>query len=178
VTAIAVYEIETSEADDGTAVSAEYLWNPTSEDAAVNGFIAYHGLHVAGIGAPTVPGRDGVFDRRSIRSDAEPAQRNPERYRQMRDEHGAREHRLVQFSESGSAGPGQAAGAVRTALAASRRFLIIGFGSPLRLTRTTWLGGAFSIGTVTRSGRSELRRSPTGSTAIALPLATSSSLSS
>lgn len=47
-------------------------------------------------------------------------------------------------------GPGQDAGAARTALAASRRFLIIGFGSPLRLTRTTRLGGAPSTGTVTR----------------------------
>lgn len=31
-------------------------------------------------------------------SDAGPAQRNPERYRQIRDQHGAREPRLVQFS--------------------------------------------------------------------------------
>lgn len=39
-----------------------------------------------------------MFDHRSIGSDAEPEQRNPERYRQMRNEHGACEHRLVPFS--------------------------------------------------------------------------------
>ncbi|MFE9446644.1 hypothetical protein ACFYO2_49100 [Streptomyces sp. NPDC006602] len=37
----------------------------------------------------TPPGRSYTRTRPSIGSDAEPAQRNPERYRQMRDEHGA-----------------------------------------------------------------------------------------
>ena len=48
----ALYEIETSEADDGTTVPAESIWIPNSEDAADNGFIAYGGLFVAGTGAP------------------------------------------------------------------------------------------------------------------------------
>ena len=39
----ALYEIETSEADDGTTVPAEGIWTPSSEDAADNGFIAYGG---------------------------------------------------------------------------------------------------------------------------------------
>jgi hypothetical protein len=52
VTATALYEIETSEADDGTTVPAEGIWTPSSEDAADNGFITYNGLYVAGIGAP------------------------------------------------------------------------------------------------------------------------------
>ncbi|WP_031066286.1 hypothetical protein [Streptomyces sp. NRRL F-5527] len=55
-----LYEIETSEADDGTTVPAECLWVPSSEDAADHGFVDYRGLCVAGIGAPngddTYPG--------------------------------------------------------------------------------------------------------------------------
>ncbi|AEY94256.1 hypothetical protein SHJG_p1125 (plasmid) [Streptomyces hygroscopicus subsp. jinggangensis 5008] len=47
-----LYEIETSEADDGTTVPAECFWTPSSEDAADNGFVDYRGLYVAGIGAP------------------------------------------------------------------------------------------------------------------------------
>ncbi|MDX3637003.1 hypothetical protein PV728_43825 [Streptomyces europaeiscabiei] len=47
----ALYEIETSEADDGTMVPAEGIWTP-GEDAADNGFVVYGGLYVAGIGAP------------------------------------------------------------------------------------------------------------------------------
>ncbi|MEU6353177.1 hypothetical protein ABZ896_28275 [Streptomyces sp. NPDC047072] len=48
----ALYAIETSEADDGTTVPTEGIWTPSSEDATDNGFIAYSGLYVAGIGAP------------------------------------------------------------------------------------------------------------------------------
>ncbi len=48
----ALYEIETSEADDGTTFPAAGIWAPSSEDAADNGFITYGGLYVAGIGAP------------------------------------------------------------------------------------------------------------------------------
>ncbi|MGA5364170.1 hypothetical protein [Streptomyces purpurascens] len=51
MTATALYEIETSEADDGTTVPAEGIWTP-GEDAADNGFITYNGLYVAGIEAP------------------------------------------------------------------------------------------------------------------------------
>ncbi|MDX2521653.1 hypothetical protein PV355_42110 [Streptomyces stelliscabiei] len=47
----ALYEIETSEADDGTTVPAEGIWTP-GEDATDNGFVVYRGLYVAGIGAP------------------------------------------------------------------------------------------------------------------------------
>ncbi|MDX3587597.1 hypothetical protein [Streptomyces europaeiscabiei] len=47
----ALYEIETSEADDGTTVPAEGIWTP-GEDAADNGFVVYGGLYVAGLGAP------------------------------------------------------------------------------------------------------------------------------
>ncbi|GDY69075.1 hypothetical protein SAV14893_084680 [Streptomyces avermitilis] len=53
----ALYEIETSETDDGNARLAECLWTPSGEDAADNGFIAYRGLYVAGIGARTTTGR-------------------------------------------------------------------------------------------------------------------------
>ncbi|MDX3696391.1 hypothetical protein PV726_40040 [Streptomyces europaeiscabiei] len=53
----ALDEIETSEADDGTAHPAECLWTPSSEDAADNGFIAYGELYVTGIGAPNDDGR-------------------------------------------------------------------------------------------------------------------------
>ncbi|MES5824843.1 hypothetical protein [Streptomyces sp. RG80] len=49
----ALYEIETSEADDGTTVPAEAIWTPSSEDAADYGFISHGGLYVAGLGAPT-----------------------------------------------------------------------------------------------------------------------------
>lgn len=48
----ALYEIETSEADDGTKVPTEGIWTPNSEDAADNGFIPYRGLYVTGIAAP------------------------------------------------------------------------------------------------------------------------------
>ncbi|MGW0836551.1 hypothetical protein [Streptomyces prunicolor] len=46
----ALYEIETSEADDGTTVPAEAIWTPAGEDATGNGFIVHRGLYVTGIG--------------------------------------------------------------------------------------------------------------------------------
>lgn len=52
MTTTTLYEIETSETDGGTTVPAEGIWTPSSEDAAGNGFIAYGGLYVAGIGTP------------------------------------------------------------------------------------------------------------------------------
>jgi hypothetical protein len=51
VTTTSLYEIETSEADDGRIVPAEGIWTPSSEDAADNDFI-HDRLSVAGIGAP------------------------------------------------------------------------------------------------------------------------------
>lgn len=45
----ALYEIETSEAEDGTMVPAESIWTPTAENAADSGFVAYRGLYVTGI---------------------------------------------------------------------------------------------------------------------------------
>ncbi|PKV77099.1 hypothetical protein [Streptomyces sp. TLI_146] len=49
MTAPALYEIETSEGDDGTMHPAEQLWTPCADDAADHGFIAHQGLFVAGI---------------------------------------------------------------------------------------------------------------------------------
>ncbi|MGW7821923.1 hypothetical protein ACWGLF_28235 [Streptomyces puniciscabiei] len=49
-----LYEIETSEADDGTMHPVEQLWTPCADGAADDGFIAHRGLYVAGI--------DGVAD--------------------------------------------------------------------------------------------------------------------
>ncbi|WP_086796501.1 hypothetical protein [Streptomyces caniscabiei] len=51
MTATALYEIETSEADDGTTVPAEGIWSP-GEDVKEYGFLAYSGLHITGIGGP------------------------------------------------------------------------------------------------------------------------------
>lgn len=48
----ALYEIETSEADDGTTVPAEAIWTPSSEEAADHGFISHGGLYVTGLGSP------------------------------------------------------------------------------------------------------------------------------
>lgn len=45
----ALYEIETSEGDDGAMHPAEQLWTPCADDAADSGFITHHGLHVTGI---------------------------------------------------------------------------------------------------------------------------------
>ncbi|KIE24757.1 hypothetical protein LK08_23070 [Streptomyces sp. MUSC 125] len=58
----ALYEIETSEADDGTTVPAEGIWTP-GEDAADNGFVVHHGLYIAGIGAPN---DDGLYPDRFV----------------------------------------------------------------------------------------------------------------
>lgn len=44
----ALYEIETSEGDDGTMHPVEQLWTP-GEDAVENGFLAHSGLHVTGL---------------------------------------------------------------------------------------------------------------------------------
>ncbi|WP_331720140.1 hypothetical protein OG762_51855 (plasmid) [Streptomyces sp. NBC_01136] len=49
MTAPALYEIETSEGDDGTTHPAEQLWTPCADGAADHGFIAHQGLFVAGI---------------------------------------------------------------------------------------------------------------------------------
>ncbi|MER5227102.1 hypothetical protein [Streptomyces flaveus] len=59
----ALYEIETSEADDGTMVPAEGIWTPEGKDAVDNGFIAYRGLYVASIGAPN---DDGLYPDRFV----------------------------------------------------------------------------------------------------------------
>ena len=59
----ALYEIETSEADDGTIVPAEGIWTPEAEDAADHGFIAHRGLYVTGIGAPN----DDAYGRSSVK---------------------------------------------------------------------------------------------------------------
>ncbi|MEU3064135.1 hypothetical protein [Streptomyces subrutilus] len=48
MTAPALYEIETSEGDDGTPHPVEHLWTP-GEDATENGFLTHRGLHVTGI---------------------------------------------------------------------------------------------------------------------------------
>ncbi|MCF3180026.1 hypothetical protein IPZ70_08735 [Streptomyces polychromogenes] len=45
----ALYEIETSESDDGTMHPAEQLWTPCADGAADHGFIAHQGLFVAGM---------------------------------------------------------------------------------------------------------------------------------
>lgn len=52
MTATALYEIETSEADDGTTHPAEQLWTPCADDAADSGFVVHRGLYVAGIDDP------------------------------------------------------------------------------------------------------------------------------
>ncbi|MGW2689503.1 hypothetical protein ACWC6I_40880 [Streptomyces sp. NPDC001414] len=48
----ALYEIETSEGDDGTMHPAEQLWTP-GEDAVENGFLAHGDLRVTGLDDPT-----------------------------------------------------------------------------------------------------------------------------
>jgi hypothetical protein len=47
-----LYEIETSESDDGSTHPAECIWAP-GEDAVETGFVIHRGLHVAGIGDAT-----------------------------------------------------------------------------------------------------------------------------
>ncbi|MDX3540043.1 hypothetical protein PV721_38215 [Streptomyces sp. MB09-01] len=58
MTAPALYEIETSEGDDGTPHPAEQLWTP-GEDAVENGFVAHRGLHVPVRVWPSVNPRTG-----------------------------------------------------------------------------------------------------------------------
>jgi hypothetical protein len=52
VTTTALYEIETSESDDGTTHPAEALWTPAGEDAVDHGFVVHGGAYVAGISSP------------------------------------------------------------------------------------------------------------------------------
>ncbi|MER5699581.1 hypothetical protein ACFY1B_51745 [Streptomyces mirabilis] len=52
MTATALYEIETSESDDGTTHPAEALWIPASEDAVDHRFVIHGGVYVAGISSP------------------------------------------------------------------------------------------------------------------------------
>ncbi|MGC4986655.1 hypothetical protein ACLQ18_39700 [Streptomyces sp. DT193] len=52
MTAPALYEIETSKGADGTMHPVEQIWTPCADDATDNGFIAYRGLHITGIGDP------------------------------------------------------------------------------------------------------------------------------
>lgn len=49
MTASALYEIETSEGDDGTPHPVEQLCTPCADDPAGSGFIAHRGLYVTGI---------------------------------------------------------------------------------------------------------------------------------
>jgi hypothetical protein len=46
----ALYDIETSEAADGTMVPAEGIWTPEGKAATDNGFVVHRGLYVTGIG--------------------------------------------------------------------------------------------------------------------------------
>ncbi|GGN45374.1 hypothetical protein [Streptomyces fuscichromogenes] len=47
-----LYEIETSESDDGTLRPDEALWTPAGKDAVDHGFVVHRGLYVAGISSP------------------------------------------------------------------------------------------------------------------------------
>ncbi|MET7780420.1 hypothetical protein ABZU94_34740 [Streptomyces mirabilis] len=49
----ALYEVETSESDDGTTHPAEAFWTPAGEDAVDHGFVVHGGVYVAGISSPT-----------------------------------------------------------------------------------------------------------------------------
>ncbi|WP_432007996.1 hypothetical protein [Streptomyces parvus] len=49
MTTTGLYEIETSEGDDGTPHPAEQLWTPCADGTADHGFIAHQDLFVAGI---------------------------------------------------------------------------------------------------------------------------------
>lgn len=48
----ALYEIETSEGDDGTTHPAEAIWTPAGENAVDHGFVVHGGVYVAGISSP------------------------------------------------------------------------------------------------------------------------------
>ncbi|MFD7136138.1 hypothetical protein [Streptomyces sp. NPDC059894] len=52
MTAMPLYEIETSEGDDGTMHPVEQLWRPCADDAADSGFVAHRGLYLSGIDDP------------------------------------------------------------------------------------------------------------------------------
>jgi hypothetical protein len=52
MTTTSLYDLVTSEGDDGTMHPAEQLWTP-GEDAVENGFIVHRGMHVTGIDDPT-----------------------------------------------------------------------------------------------------------------------------
>lgn len=52
MTTTGLYDLVTSESDDGTMHPAEQLWTP-GEDAVENGFIVHRGMHVTGIDDPT-----------------------------------------------------------------------------------------------------------------------------
>ncbi|MFF8595238.1 hypothetical protein ACF061_28110 [Streptomyces sp. NPDC015220] len=52
MTTTGLYDLVTSEGDDGTRHPAEQLWTP-GEDAVENGFLVHRGLHVTGIDDPT-----------------------------------------------------------------------------------------------------------------------------
>ncbi|MEV5731255.1 hypothetical protein AB0N50_36640 [Streptomyces pharetrae] len=52
MTTTSLYDLVTSEGDDGTMHPAEQLWAP-GEDAVENGFIVHRGMHVTGIDDPT-----------------------------------------------------------------------------------------------------------------------------
>ncbi|MEV6549267.1 hypothetical protein AB0M57_11200 [Streptomyces sp. NPDC051597] len=49
MTAPALYEIETSEGDDGAMHPAEQVWTPCADGAADPEFIAHQGPFIAGI---------------------------------------------------------------------------------------------------------------------------------
>ncbi|MCO8303620.1 hypothetical protein ACFV4E_38270 [Streptomyces hygroscopicus] len=53
MTAPALYEIETSEDDDGTMHPAEQLWTPGEDAVEHGGFLAHGDLHVTGLDGAT-----------------------------------------------------------------------------------------------------------------------------
>ncbi|MFG2463324.1 hypothetical protein ACGFWE_40615 [Streptomyces sp. NPDC048523] len=52
MTATPLYEIETSEADNGTLYSTEHMWAPASEEAEKCGFLNCAGLQISGLEGP------------------------------------------------------------------------------------------------------------------------------
>ncbi|MBM7167441.1 hypothetical protein JQK87_03205 [Streptomyces sp. G44] len=55
MTAPALYEIETSEGDDGTMRPIEHLWTPDHGDPKRLGFITHNGITITGYGAEDEP---------------------------------------------------------------------------------------------------------------------------
>ncbi|MFJ2819021.1 hypothetical protein [Streptomyces sp. ATexAB-D23] len=55
MTAPALYEIETSEGDDGTMHPVEHLWTPDHGDPNRLGFITHNGITITGYGAEDEP---------------------------------------------------------------------------------------------------------------------------